>query len=156
MFFDRLVFPGSLPGGSVWPQQLSRSERPGGSCPVCPSQPVHSDGLSEPGGPCLHTVSGTACSLTLYYLTGCHHCPCLTSLCPVSSLRFCRPPPSWPNTPQLCVTPVAWPRLELPTLLPKDSLCSLPRKLPIRQLTWSSPLRFVLLGQEFPNFPKQQ
>ena len=50
---------GCLPGGGVWPQQHRGSEGPCGSIPVRQSQPVHSDGLPEPGGPNLHPIPGS-------------------------------------------------------------------------------------------------
>ena len=53
-----LDLAGCLPGGCVRRQQPCRSEGPGGPCPVCPCQPVHPDGMSEPSGPRLYTVPG--------------------------------------------------------------------------------------------------
>lgn len=50
----------------------------------------------------------------------------------------------WPNTPPHCATLAVWHRPTLPTLLPRGSLCSRPKKWPTPLPTWSSPLRFVV------------
>lgn len=55
-----LCSSGRLLGGGFRPQQLSGPEGSGGSRSVRQGQPVHSDGLPEPGGPGLHSVSGTS------------------------------------------------------------------------------------------------
>lgn len=62
----------------------------------------------------------------------------------VSSVFRCfLPPPSWLNTRLPCATPADWPPPRLPTLWPRDSLSSQPKKWPTPRPTWSNLSRYA-------------
>lgn len=60
-----------------------------------------------------------------------------------SAFRCFLPPPSWPSTRLRCATPADWPPPRLPTLWPRGSLSSQPKKWPTPPPTWSNLSRYA-------------